>query len=95
MSEERTGAMPARLKPPRLSSTLPPLGSARWLCLSGIKLLKYYLDVSQSEQRRRLKDRRKDPLTRWKLSPIDARAVTHWVDYSLARNEMFARTHNR
>ena len=64
------------------------------LVKSGIKLLKYYLDISRSEQRKRLKDRRKDPLKQWKISPIDARAVKHWADYSLARNEMFARTHN-
>lgn len=64
------------------------------LAKSGIKLLKYYLDISQNEQRKRLKDRRKDPLKQWKISPIDAQAVKRWADYSLARNEMFARTHN-
>lgn len=64
------------------------------LVKSGIKLLKYYLDISESEQRKRLKDRRKDPLKQWKISPIDAQAAKHWVDYSLARNQMFARTHN-
>ncbi|MBI2739019.1 MAG: polyphosphate kinase 2 [Rhodospirillales bacterium] len=65
------------------------------LVRSGIKLLKYYLDISQDEQRRRLKDRRKDPLKQWKISPIDAQAVKRWADYSLARNEMLARTHNQ
>lgn len=64
------------------------------LVKSGIKLLKYYLDISESEQRRRLKDRRKDPLKQWKVSPIDAEAIKNWAAYSLARNEMFARTHN-
>jgi polyphosphate kinase 2 (PPK2 family) len=64
------------------------------LVKSGIKLLKYYLDISQNEQRKRLNDRRKDPLKQWKISPIDAQAAKHWAAYSLARNEMFARTHN-
>lgn len=64
------------------------------LVKSGIKLLKYYLDISESEQRKRLKDRRKDPLKQWKISPIDTQAAKHWADYSLARNQMFARTHN-
>ena len=59
----------------------------------GIKLFKFYLEISRKEQRERLKARRKDPLTQWKLSPIDKVATKHWADYSRARNEMFARTH--
>jgi polyphosphate kinase 2 len=64
------------------------------LVRSGIKLLKYYLDISKAEQKRRLKARRDDVLKQWKTSPIDAQAIKHWDDYSAARNEMFARTHN-
>ena len=64
------------------------------LVRSGIKLLKYYLDISRHEQEKRLKDRRGDPLKQWKVSAIDAEAVERWDDYSLARNEMLARTHN-
>jgi polyphosphate kinase len=63
------------------------------LVRAGIKVLKYYLDISKDEQRRRLKERTKDPLTQWKTSPIDQQAVKHWKDYSRARNEMLARTH--
>jgi polyphosphate kinase 2 len=70
------------------------LGFEHMLVQSGIKLLKYYLDITKGEQRKRLEDRRKDPLKQWKISPIDAQAAKHWADYSLARNEMFARTHN-
>lgn len=65
----------------------------RMLERSGIRLFKYYLDISKAEQEKRLKDRRKDPLKQWKISPIDAVAVKHWKAYSLARNEMLARTH--
>ena len=61
---------------------------------SGIQLFKYYLDISKDEQTRRLKDRRVDPLKQWKISPVDKVAIKHWNDYSAARNEMFARTHN-
>lgn len=64
------------------------------LVKSGIKLLKYYLDIGRKEQRLRLEDRRKDPLKQWKVSPIDAEAIAHWADYSRARNEMLARTHD-
>ncbi len=63
------------------------------LVRSGIQLLKYYLDISKEEQRRRLAERRRDPLKQWKVSPIDAVALKHWGDYSAARNEMLLRTH--
>ena len=62
---------------------------------SGVKLLKYYLDISKAEQKRRLNDRKTDPLKQWKVSPIDDQAIKYWKAYSLARNEMLARTHNR
>jgi polyphosphate kinase 2 len=64
------------------------------LVRSGVKLLKYYLDISKAEQKRRLQDRRTDPLKQWKVSPIDDQAVKYWKAYSAARNEMLARTHN-
>ena len=60
---------------------------------SGIKLLKYYLDISKGEQIRRLADRARDPLKQWKTSPIDAVAVKHWKAYSTARDAMLLRTH--
>ena len=61
---------------------------------SGIKLLKYYLDVSKDEQTRRLTERKRDPLKQWKSSPIDAVAVKHWTAYSEARDTMLLRTHS-
>jgi polyphosphate kinase 2 len=65
----------------------------RLLQQSGIRIFKYYLDISKDEQKKRLKERRKDPLKQWKISPIDEVAIEHWKDYSRARNVMFARTH--
>jgi polyphosphate kinase 2 len=62
------------------------------LVRSGIRLFKYYLDISKPEQKKRLEDRRTDPLKQWKISPIDQKAIKHWDDYSRARNEMFAHT---
>lgn len=59
----------------------------------GVKLVKYYLDISKAEQRRRLKDRRDDPLTQWKTSPVDDQAVKLWKAYSKARDEMLLSTH--
>lgn len=60
---------------------------------SGIKLLKYYFDISKEEQIRRLDERQRDPLKQWKTSPIDAAAVKHWKAYSTARDTMLLRTH--
>src|SRR3974390_703987 len=55
---------------------------------SGIQIMKYYLDITKKEQKRRLKDRRQDPLKQWKTSPIDQVAVKRWDDYTKARDEM-------
>ena len=64
------------------------------LVRSGIKLLKYYLDISKDEQKKRLKERKENPLKQWKMSPIDNAAQKHWHQYSEARNIMLARTHH-
>lgn len=64
------------------------------LVRSGVKLIKYYLDINKSEQKRRLIDRQTNPLKQWKVSPIDMQAIKQWKEYSRARNEMLARTHN-
>jgi polyphosphate kinase 2 len=63
------------------------------LIKSGITVVKYYLDISHDEQKKRLKARRASPLKQWKISPIDREANKLWDDYSRARNAMFARTH--
>ncbi|WP_296706329.1 polyphosphate kinase 2 [Rhodoblastus sp.] len=60
----------------------------------GLTIIKYYLDISRKEQKKRLDRRREDPLRQWKISPVDEKAVKHWKDYSAARNEMFRRTHS-
>jgi len=67
----------------------------RMLVEAGIVLLKYYLDISRDEQRRRLKARARDPLTQWKSSAVDAAAQERWDPYSLARDRMLRRTHSR
>jgi len=64
------------------------------LVRSGVKLLKYYLDISKGEQRKRLADRKSDLLKQWKISPIDNQAIKYWGAYSAARDEMLARTHS-
>ena len=64
----------------------------RELVTNGIILLKYFLDVSQDEQRRRFQARIEDPLKHWKLSPMDVESVRRWWDYTKAYQAMIAAT---
>jgi polyphosphate kinase 2 len=57
---------------------------------SGVRLIKYWLEVSSEEQTRRLTDRIKDGRKVWKLTPMDLKSYSRWYDYSRARDEMFA-----
>jgi polyphosphate kinase 2 len=59
---------------------------------SGILLIKYWLEVSEAEQTRRLASRIDDGRKIWKLSPMDLKSYSRWYDYSRARDEMFAAT---
>jgi polyphosphate kinase 2 len=59
---------------------------------SGIILLKYWLEVGQEEQTKRIESRINDPRKVWKLSPMDLKSYSRWYDYSRARDEMFAAT---
>ncbi len=64
----------------------------RMLVRSGIQLLKYWFSVSDEEQERRFQNRIKDPTRRWKLSPMDLQSRKRWVEYSKAKDAMFAHT---
>ena len=59
---------------------------------SGIQLIKYWLEVSEEEQTRRLEARIDDPRKIWKLSPMDLKSYSRWYDYSRARDDMFKAT---
>ena len=59
---------------------------------SGIILIKYWFSVSDKEQEKRFQDRINDPTKRWKISPMDLKAREKWVDYSRAKDDMFAAT---
>ena len=60
---------------------------------SGIILVKYWLEVTQEEQTRRLTDRITDGRKTWKLSPMDIESYGRWDDYTDARDDMFAASH--
>ena len=62
----------------------------RALVRDGLVLVKYWLSVSDEEQRRRFQARIDNPAKRWKLSPMDLEAQSRWVDYAEAKDAMFA-----
>jgi polyphosphate kinase 2 len=64
----------------------------RMLVRSGIILIKYWFSVSDEEQERRFQGRINDPTKQWKLSPMDLESRARWVEYSKAKDKMFAHT---
>jgi polyphosphate kinase len=64
----------------------------RMLVRSGIVLIKYWFSVSDAEQEKRFQARVRDPMRRWKLSPMDVESRERWVEYSKAKDAMFAHT---
>ncbi len=64
----------------------------KMLVRSGVILLKYWFSVSDEEQERRFQSRITDPARRWKISPMDLESRDRWVDYSRAKDAMFAHT---
>ena len=64
----------------------------RMLVRSGFLVFKYWFSVSDDVQEKRFHDRIENPVKRWKLSPMDLEARARWVDYSKAKDEMFAKT---
>ena len=64
----------------------------RMMVDSGVMLFKYWLEVSEEEQTRRLEARIKDGRKTWKLTPMDLKSYSRWYDYSRARDDMFKST---
>jgi polyphosphate kinase 2 len=64
----------------------------RSMVASGLTLLKYWLDVDEEEQTRRLQGRIDDGRKIWKLSAMDLKSYSRWYDYSRARDDMFRAT---
>ena len=67
-------------------------GFEKQIVESGIRLLKYWLEVAPGEQKRRFRARIEDPLRQWKLSPTDLQSRRRWYDYSRARDMMLDAT---
>jgi len=64
----------------------------RMLVRSGIILIKYWFSICNEEQERRFQKRLEEPTKRWKLSEMDLKSRSLWVEYSMAKDEMFSHT---
>src|SRR5205814_9400532 len=64
----------------------------KYMVDGGIILIKFWLEVSDAEQKRRFEARITDPLRQWKLSPTDLPSRSRWYDYSHARDMMLKAT---
>ena len=64
----------------------------RYIVESGIILIKFWLEVSDKEQKKRFEARIKDPMRQWKLSPMDLPSRSKWYEYSRARDMMLDAT---
>jgi polyphosphate kinase len=67
----------------------------RMLVRSGIILIKYWFSVSDAEQEERFEARNRNPIKRWKLSPMDLESRKRWFDYSKAKDDMFKHTDSK
>ena len=61
----------------------------RMMVRNGIILFKYWFSVTRDEQINRFRSREKEPLKKWKLSPIDRQSLDKWDDYTEAKEAMF------
>nr|WP_196894570.1 polyphosphate kinase 2 [Aureivirga marina] len=59
----------------------------------GVTIVKFWFSISKEEQQARFLSRLKNPLKRWKFSPVDQRGQELWNDYTFYKNQMFSKTH--
>jgi polyphosphate kinase 2 len=67
----------------------------KYIVDGGVKLIKYWLEVSNKQQERRFRARIEDPVRQWKLSPMDLPSRANWYEYSRARDMMLKATDSR
>ncbi len=78
-------------KPSAVRLSYAQMRTFEWTVSSGgAMIVKFWLDISKSEQEVRFK--RREKRKPWKLSIYDGAARRKWDDYTLAANEMFHRT---
>jgi polyphosphate kinase 2 len=60
---------------------------------SGVEIIKFWFSISKDEQQHRFESRLKNPLKRWKFSPVDQKGQEMWDDYTYFKEQMFSKTH--
>ncbi len=60
---------------------------------SGVEIIKFWFSISKEEQQSRFNGRLKNPLKRWKFSPVDQKGQELWDDYTYYKEQMFSKTH--
>jgi len=60
---------------------------------SGTYLIKYWFSVNDEEQKKRFVERMRNPIKRWKLSPMDVESRRRWEQYTKAKEAMLEHTH--
>jgi PPK2 family polyphosphate:nucleotide phosphotransferase len=64
----------------------------RYLTRNGVVILKFFLHVSNKEQRKRFLSRIDEPEKNWKFSANDAKEREYWDDYMTAYEDMIRNT---
>ncbi|MEO1258050.1 MAG: polyphosphate kinase 2 [Bacteroidota bacterium] len=59
----------------------------------GVTIIKFWFSISKMEQKRRFESRLRNPLKRWKFSPVDMKGQELWDKYTYYKEQMFAKTH--
>ena len=64
----------------------------RYLTRNGVAIRKFFLHVSNKEQKKRFLERIEEPEKNWKFSANDAKERQHWDDYMEAYEDMIRST---
>lgn len=64
----------------------------KYLVNNGIVILKFFLNVSKNEQKKRFLERINKEDKNWKFSASDVKEREHWDDYRIAYEKMFSKT---
>ena len=66
----------------------------RMLTRSGIRIIKYWISLSDAQQQLRFLMRIHDGMKQWKLSPMDLQSRIRWEQYTKAKEKMLSRTNS-
>ena len=61
---------------------------------AGTTIIKFWFSVSKDQQLYRFNRRLKNPLKKWKYSPVDEKGQELWDTFTYYKDQMFSKTHN-